>query len=209
MRKSLFTVLGPTDPVYDLTTVEAVNEALGLESNTADDAVTAAQITHVSRMIAALCDRHFALLDVSESFRVRWGEPVHALYLRQYPIEEITSITQGGSEADSTMYELDDEAGLLWMKCGRWCGEVIAEYSGGYSLPDEAPALLAQACIEMVGGQRLLSSTAAVDPNLREVQHGDSRIVYQLAGMGGGATSSGSTPKSALDLIDRYIRRTV
>ena len=104
---------------------------------------------------------------------MQWGEPVHALYLRQYPVEQVTSITQGGSEADATMYEIDDEAGLLWMKCGRWCGEVIANYSGGYDLPDDAPALLAQACIEMVGGQRLLSATAAVDPNLREVQHGD------------------------------------
>ncbi len=209
MRKSIFQVLGPTDPVYDLTTVEAVNAALGLESNTADDAITAAQITHTSRMIAALCDRNFALMDVSENFRVQWGEPVHALYLRQYPVEQVVSITQDGSEADSTMYELDDEAGLLWMKCGRWCGPVIAEYSGGYNLPDEAPALLAQACIEMVGGQRLLSATAAVDPNLREIQHGDTRIVYQLAGMGGSTTSSGSIPKSVSDLIYKYIRQTV
>ncbi len=210
MRKSLFTVLGPTDPVYDLTTVEAVNAALGLESNTADDAVTAAQITHVSRMIAALCDRNFALLNVSENFRVQWGEPVHMLYLRQYPVEEITSITQDTSEADSTMYEIDYEGGFLWMKCGRWCGPVTAEYSGGYSLPGDAPPLLAQACIEMVGGQRLLSATAAVDPNLREVQHGDTRVVYQLAGISGSNTSSsGAIPKSVLDLIDGYIRRTV
>ncbi len=209
MRKSIFSVLGPTDPVYDLTTVGAVNAALGLESNTSDDAITAEQITHASRMIAALCDRNFALMDVSENFRVQWGEPVHALYLRQYPVEQVVSITQDGSEADSTMYELDDEAGLLWMKCGRWCGPVIAEYSGGYNLPDEAPALLAQACIEMVGGQRLLSATAAVDPNLREVQHGDTRVVYQLVGMGGSTTSSGSIPKSVSDLIYRYVRQTV
>jgi hypothetical protein len=73
MRKSIITVLGPTDPVYDLTTVEAVNAALGIESNTADDAITAAQITSASRIIADLCDRIFALLEVEESFRVQWG----------------------------------------------------------------------------------------------------------------------------------------
>ncbi len=210
MRKSIVTVLGPTDPVYDLTTVDAVNAALGLDSNTADDAITAAQITNASRIIAELCDRNFALLDVSESFRVQWGEPVHALYLRQYPVEQVVSITQDTSEADATMYEIDDEAGLLWMKCGRWCGPVTAEYSGGYNLPDDAPALLAQACIEMVSGQRLLSATAAVDPNLREVQHGDTRVVYQTSAFGGsGVSASSSVPTSVTSLIDRYIRRTV
>ena len=40
------------------------------------------------------------------------------------------------------------------MKCGRWCGEVVVTYSGGYDLPDDAPALLAQACIEAIKTQR-------------------------------------------------------
>ncbi len=210
MRKSIITVLGPTDPVHDLTTVEEVNAALGLESNTADDAITAAQITRASRIIADLCDRVFALLEVEESFRVQWGEPVHALYLRQYPVQEVTSITQDGSEADATLYEIDDEAGLLWMKCGRWCGEIIANYSGGYDLPDDAPPLLAQACLELVGAQRLFATTSAADPNVREVQHGDSRVVYQTSAFGGsGVSTSSAVPSSVSGMIDRYIRRTV
>jgi hypothetical protein len=161
-------------------------------------------------MIAELCDRIFALVTVEESFRVQWGEPVHALYLRQYPVEQVTSITQGGSEADATMYEIDEEAGLLWMKCGRWCGEVVINYSGGYDLPDDAPPILAQACIELVGAQRLFATTAAADPNVREVHHGDSRVVYQTSAFGGsGVGSSSSIPSSVTSLIDRYIRRTV
>ncbi len=211
MRKSIFTILGPTDPVYDLTTVDAVNAALGLDSNTADDAVTAAQITSASRIIADLCDRVFALIELEESFRVHWGEPVHALYLRQYPVQEVTSITQDGSEADTTLYEIDDEAGLLWMKCGRWCGgEIIANYSGGYDLPTEAPPLLAQACLELVAAQRMFASTSAADPNVREVQHGDSRVVYQTSAFGGsGVGSSSSVPANVSGMIDKYIRRTV
>ncbi len=210
MRKSIVTVLGPTSPVYDLTTVEAVNAALGIEGNTADDGIMAVRITAASLIIADLCNRVFALMDVSESFCVQWGEPVYALYLRQYPVEQITSITQGGSEADATMYEIDDEAGLLWMKCGRWCGEVVIEYSGGYLLPDNAPPLLQLACIELVAGQRLFSTTAAVDPNLREVQHGDTRVVYQSAGISGGnVNASGSIPESVTSLINRYVERRV
>ncbi len=210
MRKSIITVVGPTDPVYDLTTVEAVNAALGLDSNTADDAITAAQITNASRIIADLCDRVFALLEVEESFRVQWGEPVHALYLRQYPVQEVTSITQDGSEADTSLYEIDDEAGLLWMKCGRWCGPIVANYSGGYDLPTEAPPLLAQACLELVGAQRLFATTSAADPNVREVQHGDSRVVYQTSAFGGsGVGTSSAVPSSVSGMINNYIRRSV
>ncbi len=209
MRKSIISVLGPTSPVYDLTTVEAVNAALGIEGNTADDAITAAQITALSLIIADLCNRVFALMDVSESFRVQWGEPVHALYLRQYPVEQITSITQDGSEADSTMYEIDDEAGLLWMKCNRWCGEIIATYSGGYDLPTEAPPLLQLACIETMRAQR---ANAGRDPNVRDVQHGDTRVTFSDYYNRFGIAGSGATsvlPPNATDMIQKYIERRV
>ena len=131
MRKSIITLLGPTDPVHDLTTVEEVNAALGLESNTANDGITAAQITSASRLLADTCNagpdrlRTFGMLTLEESFRVQWAEPVHALYLRQYPIVQVTSVMQDSSEADATLYEIDDEAGLLWMKqpgFGWWRG---------------------------------------------------------------------------------------
>jgi hypothetical protein len=214
MRKSIVTILGPTDPVHDLTTVEAVNAALGLESNTDDDGIIAEQITRASRLIADLCNagperlRTFGLLTVQESFRVTWGEPVEALYLRQYPVGEITSITQGDAEADPTMYEIDDENGLLWMKCGRWCGEVIAEYSGGYDLPAEAPVLLAQACLETIRAQR---TSATRDPSVRTVQHGDTAVTFNdyynrlgLSGAGGAIL-----PPSANDMIQKYIRKAV
>lgn len=209
MRKSIISVLGPTDPVYDLTTVEAVNAALGITGNTADDATTAAQITAASRIIADLCNRTFALLDVTESFRVQWGEPVHVLYLRQYPVTQVVSITQADSEADPALYELDDEAGLLWMKCGRFCGEVIATYSGGYDLPTEAPPLLAQACIEVLRAQHF---NVGRDPNIRTVQHIDTSVTfsdyYQRFGLSGsGATSV--LPPNAAGMIEKYIERRV
>ncbi len=209
MRKSIVTVLGPTSPVYDLTTVEAVNAALGITGNTAADAITSEQITTTSRIIADLCNRTFALLDVTESFRVQWGEPVHTLYLRQYPVQQVVSITQAESEADPALYELDDEAGLLWIKCGRFCGEVIATYSGGYDLPTEAPPLLAQACIEVLKFQR---AYAGRDPGIRTVQHVDTSVTfndyYQRYGLASGGGSS-VLPPNAAGMIERYIERRV
>jgi hypothetical protein len=222
MRKSIITVLGPTAPVHDLTTVDAVNAALGLVSNTANDAITAQQITAASRMIADECNagpdrlRTFGLLEVEESFRVRFGEPVHALYLRQFPVEQITSVTLGGTAADATMYELDDEAGLLWMKCDswisgtaidRWWGEIVVNYSGGYDLPTDCPPSLAQACILCVAALRRLPKSAPHNPLIREVQHTDTRVMYFDAAVSGNA--AGLMPQSALDLIDQYIRMTV
>lgn len=207
MRKSIVTVLGPTDPVYDLTTVEAVNAALGITGNTADDATTAAQITAASRIIADLCNRTFALLDVTESFRVQWGEPVHALYLRQYPVQEVTSIMQADSEVDFAMREMDYEAGLLWLKCGRWCGEVVATYAGGYDLPTEAPPLLAQACIEVIRAQH---ANVGRDPGIRTVQHIDTSVTfndYYLRSSGSGASSI--LPPNAAGMIEKYIERRV
>lgn len=215
MRKSLISLLGPTAPVHDLTTVAAVNAALDLDSNTADDAITAEQITTASQLIADQCNagpdrlRTFGLLQLEESFRVQWGEPVHVLYLRQYPVVQVSSVLQGGSEADATMYEIDDEAGELWMKCGRWCGEVVINYTGGYDLPDEAPPILAQACIEMLAAQRLFAASAATDPNVREVQHGDSRVMYFGPAVAGATGGSGSVPQGVLGLLNKYIRRTV
>jgi hypothetical protein len=205
MRKSLFTVLEPTSPVYDLTTVDAVNAALGITGNTASDAQLAIQITQASRMIGELCDRVFALLTVTEDFRMLWGDPTSALNLRQYPVTELTSVTQSGIEVDPQSYELDYESGLLWRKQGYWCGEIIVDYSGGYDLPDEAPALLSQACVETLRAQRF---AAGRDPTVRSTTHGDSTVTfgdfYNRFGLQG--TGAAVLPPNAIDMIQQYKR---
>jgi hypothetical protein len=209
MRKSLFTILEPTSPVYDLTTVDAVNAALGITGNTASDAQLAIQITQASRMIGELCDRIFALLTVTEDFRMRWGDPTHALNLRQYPVTELTSVTQSGIEVDPQSYELDYESGLIWRKQGHWCGEIIIDYSGGYDLPDEAPALLAQACIETLRVQRFSSTH---DPTIRSTTHGDTTVTfsdyYSRFRVSGDVSAIGGAvlPPNASDMIQQYKR---
>ena len=115
--------------------------------------------------------------------------------------------TPGHSEADPALYELDDEAGLLWMKCGRFTGEVIATYSGGYDLPTEAPPLLAQACIEVIRAQH---AKVGRDPGIRTVQHIDTSVTfndYYLRSSGSGAASI--LPPNAAGMIEKYIERRV
>ncbi len=220
MRKSIVTILGPTSPVHDLTTLEEVNSALGIESNTANDGITAAQITSASRLIADECNagpdkmRTFGMLDLEESFRVEWIEPVHVLYLRQYPIQQLVSVTQLGNAVDPTLYDVDDEAGLLRMKQpgfgwwrGDWCGDIVVNYRGGYDLPGEAPPALAQACIELVAIKRRMAASARHDPAIREVQHTDTRVMYfDYATSKGGV---GAFPDNVTDLIEPYERMVV
>ena len=210
MRKSLFTILGPTAPNYDLTTVDAVNLALGITGNTAVDAIMAENITRASRMIGELCDRTFALLTVSENFRMSFYDPVRGLNLRQYPVTQFDSITVGGSAIDAAGYELDMEAGLLWLvsggwSYGHWCGEVVVQYSGGFDLPDEAPALLSQACIETLRAQRF---AATRDPSVRSTTHVDTTVTfgdyYNRFGVAGSNTSV--LPPNANDMIQQYKR---
>lgn len=211
MRKSLFTILGPTALNYDLTTVDAVNLALGITGNTAVDAIMAENITRASRMIGELCDRTFALLTVSESFRMSFYDPVRGLNLRQYPVTQFDSITVGGSAIDATGYKLDMDAGILWLVSGgwshgHWCGEVVVQYSGGFDLPDEAPALLSQACIETLRAQKF----AMRDPSVRSTTHGDTSVTfgdyYNRFGIAGASGGGQILPPNATEMIQQFKR---
>jgi hypothetical protein len=221
MRKSLVTILEPTAPVYDLTTVDAVNAALGITGNTAADAAMGEKITMVSRIIGELCDRVFAMLTVSESFRMSFYDPTKGLNLWQFPVNELTSITVGGTPADPASYELDHDAGLLWLVPGiwpwayppinsHWAGEVVLQYSGGYNLPDEAPASLAFACIETLRWQRF---SANRDPAIRSTTHGDTTVAFgdyynrfRYGGKAAVSPTSSILPPNATELIESYMR---
>lgn len=202
MRKSIITPVLQTDPlVYDLTTVEALETELGLESNTDADAVLQNQITQASRMIADLCDRVFALQSVTQDTRLHWNDHAHSLPLVRYPVVSIESFTvNDGVTVDATSYDVDYETGLIYRKRGNWHGHFVIEYTAGYDLPDEAPPMLARACMELVKTQRL---NAKRDPAVRDVQHGDTRVTYWVGTRGG---VNDAIPPAVTDLINEYKR---
>lgn len=164
--------------VYDLTTVEAVNAELSLESSTANDATVAAQIEGNSKIIADMCGRVFAQQTVRETYRLQWSDSqFDGLNLSRFPLVQFDSITIGGSEADASTYEIDNEAGQILRTCGRWPRNslIVMEYTGGYNLPDEAPAGLARACIEAIREQR---SSQGRDLSVRDISSGENRVSY-------------------------------
>lgn len=181
----------------DLISLDDLKLALGI-TGTAEDAQLQAMITFHSRIIAEYCDRRFGLAEAMETFTFDRGEvmPLRgALVLSLYPVAEIIEVSTGAD------YEIDPVTGRLWHSTGYWSGPVLVNYSGGYDLPEAAPARLQKAVIEAVYEGR---TSGARDPSIREVQHGDTRISYFTSSTS--SASPGFLSAPVIDLIRPYRR---
>jgi len=187
MHQFLTVIDQTSDVMYDLTTVEKVNAEFKLTSSPANDAAVQADITENSRIIAELCGRVFALQTVVETFRVGRSDPCgDTLNLSRYPVTDFQSLTIGGAEVDSDFYEIDQNAGIIYRLHGYWPywsyffpqqAKIVATYSGGYNLPDDAPAALGRACIESIRDHRMLSARG-LHAGVQDVWAGDNRVRY-------------------------------
>jgi hypothetical protein len=184
----------------DLISLDNLKLALGIEGTAEDDQLQA-MITFQSRIIAEYCDRRFGLAEAMETFTLDRGEVMlirEPLVLSLYPVVEIVEVSSLGATAAD--YELDPTTGRLWSD-GWWTGKVSVLYSGGYDLPEGAPARLSKAVIEAVYEQR---TSGARDPSIREVQHGDTRISYFTSATS--SASDGFLSAPVVDLIKPYRR---
>jgi Phage gp6-like head-tail connector protein len=182
----------------DLISLTDLKLALGITDDT-EDATLQAAITFQSRIIAEYCDRRFGRAEALETFTFDPGEYMltrQALTLSLYPVAEILEISSVGATAAD--YQLDPASGRVW---GGWSGTVAVVYSGGYDLPEEAPARLQKAVIEAV---RESQTSGARDPSIREVQHGDTRISYFTSSTS--SASPGFLSAPVVDLIRPYRR---
>lgn len=187
----------------DLISLADLKLALGI-TGSADDATLQAAITFQSRIIAEYCNRRFGRAEAQETFIFDRGEIIPArvaLTLSLYPVAEVIEISTAGATAAD--YELDPVSGRLWTD-GGWTDRVEVIYSGGYDLPEEAPARLAKAIIETVNEGR---TSGARDSSIREVQHGDTRISYFTSATS--TASAGYLSAPVVDLIRPYRRLTV
>jgi hypothetical protein len=182
----------------DLISLADLKLALGITDDS-QDAVLQAAITFQSRIIAEYCDRRFGRADVLETFTFDPDESMltrQALTLSLYPVAEILEVSSAGATAAD--YDLDPASGRLW---GGWSGTVAVAYSGGYDLPEQAPARLQKAVIEAV---REGQTSGARDPSIREVQHGDTRISYFTSSTS--SASPGYLSAPVIDLIRPFRR---
>ena len=197
---SILDIIDSTDSSVDLISLDDLKFALGITDNSEDAALQAA-ITFQSRMIAEYLYRRLAFAEALETFTFDHNEtmlPRQALTLSLYPVAEIVEVSTAG--ATSADYDFDPASGRLWTG-GYWADEVAVIYSGGYHLPDDAPARLQQAVIQAVNEGR---TTGSRDPGIREVQHGDTRISYFTPQLS--TASSGYLSAVVTDLIQPYRR---
>jgi hypothetical protein len=185
----------------DLISLDDLKFALGIEG-TDEDATLQAAITFQSRLIAEYCDRRLGRAEVLETFSFDFNEslpPRQALTLSLYPVVEVIEVSTAGATAAD--YELDPPSGRLWI--GGCSGETVVAvlYSGGYDLPEQAPARLQKAVIEAVRDGR---TSGARDPSIREVQHGDTRVSYFTSSLS--SASSGYLSAPVMDLIKPFRR---
>jgi len=198
---------------YDLTTVADTNQFLNLVSSAENDAIVANQITMASQIIANQCDRVFAMQDVIETFVMRWGETAEVLNLDRPPVMTLTSIVENGQTVSPDFYDVDPTKGFVWLRTGTstfwpymsangWASNRIAvTYTGGYDLPDGAPADLELACLLLIKEQRFLQTRG--DPSIRSVSHSDLTIFYQQ-GAAGIAAGQGALPPAVDRLLAPY-----
>ena len=198
----------------DLITLDDLKLELGI-TGTTENAALQARISRLSKQIAEYCDRILALIEVEETFAFNasnrlcpqarsYGaspQPI-PLVLMQYPVTEIVSLTIDGTDIDPDDYDLNAASGLLWPHSGLWSGRIVAQYSGGYDLPDGAPATLQSAVIESVRQRRAYSSR---DPSVRELAHGDTRVSYFSEPL----RSTYGMPQSVAESIDMFRRQYV
>jgi hypothetical protein len=181
----------------DLISLADLKFALGIEDTSEDEALQAA-ITFQSRLIAEYCDRRFGRAEALETFTFDRNEVLltrQALVLTLYPVVEVIDVA-GMTDA----YELDRKNGRLWTT-GNFADVVSVTYSGGYDLPEEAPARLQSAVIEAINETRVAGGR---DPSISSVQHGDTRISYFSSATA--TASSGFLSATVEDLIRAYRR---
>ena len=82
---------------FDLTTVDAVNAELGIDSNTANDGLISGYISAASDSIARYCKRILVAQEYAETFYTNTCK--NELLLSEYPVAEIASIEENGVPA--------------------------------------------------------------------------------------------------------------
>lgn len=201
--RSTFEIVDSTDNSGpELISLEDLKAALGIEGDDENASLDAAR-TRYSKLIADQCDRRFGFAEAIETFTFMRDEvllPRQALTLRMYPLVEVASVTI--NDEVHTDFDVDKENGRIWFD-GGWQGEIAVHYSGGYELPDEAPASLSEAVIEAIRASRASGGTTSTrDPGIQSVAHGDTRVSYFQET----AATSSTLPFATLDLIKPYRR---
>lgn len=197
-------------PAQDVSLVSLYEAKIGLNLASSTDAALDEQLELLiewsSSEIAAMCNRVFAQETVVETFQ-SIGSWNNRTYLSRYPVKTISAITEDGVTLTTDDYTLDKETGLLIRSDSYWSTPISVSYTGGYSLPNDAPRALRQAAV-LMAREAYYASTRG-DASIRMVAHKESRVIYFDPNAKAGASTSGSgspARRAVGDLLKHFTR---
>lgn len=224
--QQILNVLTPSDS-EDLVSLEEMKMKLMIDdSDTSKDALLQELITNMSGTIAQMCNRAFGYAEVEETFYQLEDDPLwtQRLYFSRWPVQlaDIASLTQDGVDISGWLSTipgniingktgpqcvLEQDTGTLYRPSflGTWQGVIDVVYSGGYQLPDGAPASLKFA-VEAVIRESYMSWIR--DPSMfgvRQISHKESRIGYYGPNMFP-TTGLPETWKNVQSVLNRFTR---
>ena len=227
--QQLLNVLTPSD-TQDLVSLEDMKMKLLIQdSDTSKDGLLQELISNLSETIARMCNRVFAFEKVEETYYQLEDDPRYTqrLYLSRWPVKltDIVSLTQDGIDITSTIAPipgdiipvgvggqcvLEQKTGTLYKpsSLGTWCGVIDVVYSGGYALPDGAPASLKFAVEALIRESYMSWIRNPALFGVRHISHKESRIGYYGPNMFP-VTGLPETWKVVQSVLQKYIRQWV
>lgn len=119
-----------------MTTTETVKKYLGIESDEHDDVIEKI-IEGVSALFKTLTKREFEYKERTETID---GKGSEMIFLREYPVREITEIKENGKEIDSGYFKADKLSGIIYRKNAVWPEgdqNIEVKYKAGYKMPSD------------------------------------------------------------------------
>jgi Phage gp6-like head-tail connector protein len=192
---------------YALLTLDELKTILGISTSDAseDDQLTM-WIEHYSDVVATMCNRVFAKEKVQETWRgdtMPFDSP--RLFLTHYPVADadIESVSSpNGTLIDPAAYEVENRSGKVRID-GAWSEPITVVYTGGYDLPEEAPAALKQAVGLLIQGAREQMTTAAIS-GIKSITHRESRVQFMDTATSSSKTGGGAIGAAA-DTVDALL----
>jgi hypothetical protein len=169
---------------FDLLTLVEAKLLLGISStDTSQDELLTMWISMFSATVSEMCNRTFAKEKVTETWRETYNG---RLFLSHWPVKEVDveSVSNGSWGLLTDEYEVEEQSGKLSLIANpggaastAWTSPAVVTYTGGYTLPDEAPLPLKQATALLIRDEKIKMQTAQV-AGIRQIMHKHARVVF-------------------------------
>jgi len=209
-------------PTQDLLTLAELKTQLRIpDTDTSKDAELNLIIDGVSAQIATMANRVFGFDEVKETFYN--SVDMDRLFFSQWPVKlaDIQMLQLDGVNILPTIdvkpgspngdWILEEETGTLFRPNAPWNGTLFAHYSGGWKIPDAAPADLKRAASVAMREDYYTYVRGTVLSGVRMIAHKGARVQYYPPGQISATQTAGGPPQgpiwtSVMSVVMKYVR---